>query len=64
MYYKEKISHHQNSITQLWKTFGKILNKNKVKHKDINNLIINDKTVSEPQTIVNHFNKFYCEVGE
>ena len=58
------MTHHKNSITQLWKTFGKILNKNKAKHRDINKLIINDKTVTEPQTIANHFNKFYCEVGE
>ena len=31
LHYKKIISSHKNNITQLWKTFGKILNKDKVK---------------------------------
>ena len=59
-YYKKIISNHKNSTTQLWKTFGKILNQNKVKHKSIRSLLINDNKVTEPQVIADSFNDFFC----
>ena len=64
LYYKKIISNHKNSTTQLWKTFGKILNQNKVKHKNISSLLINDKKVTEPQVIADSFNNFFCNIGE
>ena len=64
LYYKKIISNHKNSTTQLWKTFGKILNQNKVKHKSINSLLINDNKVTEPQVIADSFNNFFCNIGE
>ena len=64
LYYKKIISNHKNSTTQLWKTFGKILNQKKVKHKNISNLLINDKKVTEPQVIADSFNNFFCNIGE
>ena len=30
LHYKKIIGNHKNSTTQLWKTFGKILNKNRL----------------------------------
>ena len=64
LYYKKIITSHKNSTTQLWKTFGKILNKNKVKHTDISSLQINDNKVTEPQAITDYFNNFFCNIGE
>ena len=64
LHYKKIISSHKNNITQLWKTFGKILNKDKVKNKNISSLIINDNKVTEPQIIADSFNNFFCEIGE
>ena len=64
MYYRKIISSHTNSTTNLWKIFGKILNKKKVKHKITNSLLIDDVKVTEPQIITNSFNNFFCEVGE
>ena len=64
MYYKKIINNHKNSTTQLWKTFGKILNPNKVKHKSISSLLINENKVTEPQVIADSFNNFFCNIGE
>ena len=64
LYYKKIISNHKNSTTQLWKTIGKIFNQNKVKHKCISSLLINDNKVIEPQVIADSFNNFFCNIGE
>ena len=64
LYYHKIIGSHKNSISQLWKTFGKILNKDKTKNKNISSLIINDDKVTEPQIIADFFNIFFCEIGE
>ena len=64
LHYKKIIGSHKNSTTQLWKTFGKILNKNKVKHNNISSLLINDNKVTEPQAIADSFNNFFCNIGE
>ena len=64
MYYKKIINSHNNSTTNLWKIFGKILNKKKVKHKNISSLLINDVKITEPQEITDSFNNFFCEIGE
>ena len=64
MYYKNIINSHNNSSTNLWKIFGKILNKKKVKHKNISNLEINDTKITKPQEISDSFNTFFCEIGE
>ena len=36
----------------------------KVKHKNINSLLINDVKTTEPQVITDSFNNFFCEIGE
>ena len=64
LYYKKILSSHKNSATQFWKTFGKILNKNKVKHNCTSSLLINDNRVTEPQAIADSFNNFFCNIGE
>ena len=43
LYYKNLISSHINSSTNLWKTFGKIFNNKKVKNRDISSLLIDKK---------------------
>ena len=64
LYYNKIINSHKNSTAKLWKTFGKILNKNKVKHKNTSSLLINDEKVTEPQAIADSFNNFFREIGE
>ena len=63
-YYAGIITSHNNSSKNLWKTFGKILNKNKIKHKRINSLNINDTTLTDPQALSESFNDFFSEIGE
>ena len=63
-YYAGIITSQNNSSKNLWKTFGKILNKNKIKHKRINSLNINDTTLTDPQALSESFNDFFSEIGE
>ena len=62
-YYRSIISSQNNSSKNLWKTFGKILNKNKIKHNKINQLIHQNQKINEPQAVSESFNEFFSEVG-
>ena len=64
LYYKNLISSHTNNSSNLWKTFGKILNKKKAKNSNISSLSIDNKKITDPQEITESFNKFFCEIGE
>ena len=64
LYYSSKINKHNSNCRELWKTFGKILNKNKIKHNSIVTLSINNKIISNKKHIVEEFNKYFCQVGE
>ena len=64
LYYRKLISSHTNSSSNLWKTFGKILNKKKVKNRNISSLSIDNNNITDPQEITESFNKFFCEIGE
>ena len=63
LYYKKIISSHNNSSKILWKTFGKILNNNKIKHNKLVNLKINGLNQNDPQAISNSVNNFFSEIG-
>ena len=58
-YYKSILRSHNNSSTNLWKTFGKILNKNKIKHKRTISLNINGTKISDTQRVTELFNKHF-----
>ena len=62
-YYRSIISSHNNSSKNLWKTFGKILNKNKIKHNKISHLNDHNQKITEPQAVSESINKFFSEVG-
>ena len=63
-YYNNILKGHQNSSKNLWKTFGKILNKNKHKRKSIGSLNIDGNSVTDPQLITESFNNFFSQIGE
>ena len=64
MYYNKLLKSHQNSSRQLWKTFGKILNKNKHNKRKIGSLNVNGDKISDPQTITDSFNNFFSQIGD
>ena len=57
------INSHSNSSKILWKTFGKILNNNKIKHNKLVNLKINGLNQNDPQVISDSVNDFFSEIG-
>ena len=63
-YYKTILRDHNNNSRNLWKTFGKIINKNKIKHKRCITLNINNVIINDTQKVTESFNDFFCEVGE
>ena len=63
-YYNNILKGHQNNSKNLWKTFGRILNKNKHKHNSISSLNIDGNSVTDPQLITESFNNFFSQIGE
>ena len=57
------ITSHNNSSKNLWKTFGKILNKKKIKHNKINQLSHQNSKLTNPQDISDTINNFFSEIG-
>ena len=62
-YYRSMITSHNNSSKNLWKTFGKILNKKKIKHNKINQLSHHNSKLTNPQDISDTINNFFSEIG-
>jgi len=58
------LSGHKNSSKSLWNTFGKILNRKKIKHLKIGSLNNNGTIQTEPYAISVTFDNFFSEIGE
>ena len=57
------INSQNNSSKNLWKTFGKFLNKNKIKYNKINQLSHNNSKLTNSQDISETINNFFSEIG-
>ena len=62
-YHRSLISKYNNNNKQLWKCFGKMLNKKKIKHNKISSLEVNSSITTNQQEIVEEFNDFFSKVG-
>ena len=62
-YHRSLISENSNNNRQLWKCFGKILNKKKIKHNRITSLEVGSTKTNNQQQIVEEFNNFFSNIG-
>ena len=62
-YHRSLISENSNNNRQLWKCFGKILNKKKIKHNRITSLEVGSTKMNNQQQIVEEFNNFFSNIG-
>ena len=62
-YYAAAIKNHADSNRQLWKTFGKILNKNKTNHTLIDKIITKSVVTTDQQEVTEEVNNFFCNIG-
>ena len=62
-YHRSLISKYNNNNRQLWKCFGKMLNKKKIKHNKISSLEVKSSITTNQQEIVEEFNDFFSKVG-
>ena len=62
-YHRSLISKYNNNNQQLWKCFGNILNKKKIKHNKIGSLEINSTVTTDQQKIVEELNNFLSKIG-
>ena len=58
-YHRSLISKYNNNNKQLWKCFGKMLNKKKIKHNKISSLEVNSSITTNQQEILEEFNDFF-----
>ena len=63
-YYASFIKNRGDNSRQLWKRFGEVLGKSKAKKISINKMLIDNDVTSDPKTIVNEFNRYFCTIGE
>ena len=63
-YHRSLITKYNNNNCQLWKCFGYMLNKKKVKHNKISMLNINGSLTANKNYIVEEFNNFFSKIGE
>ena len=63
-YHRTLILDNNNNNRKLWKCFGKILNKKKVKHNRITSLVVDSTTTTNQKQIVEEFNSFFSNIGQ
>ena len=64
LHYNELFNKRNNSVKNLWNTFGKIVNPNKYKKKKtIDTIIANEIPITNPTRIAEHFNDYFCNIG-
>jgi hypothetical protein len=65
LHYNELFNTRNNSVKNLWQTFDKIVNPDKYKKKkSIEKIIVDGDTISNLTRIAEHFNNYFCKVGE
>ena len=63
-HYKSIFNAKTNSMKQIWTEINRICSFRKTKSKpQISKLIINNHEVTDPETICEEFNKYFCTVG-
>ena len=64
-YYKELFTNKKNSVYNMWKTLGVIVNPGKKrKGHDINKISSNGKMITNKNQIANIINEHFCSVGD
>ena len=61
-YYAAAIKNHADSSRQLWKIFGKILNKSKTNHTLIGKIITKYVVTTDQQEVIEEVNNFFCNM--
>ena len=63
-YYENKLNEYKHNMKKLWSFINTSTGKTKDNHKYPQNFIINDKNVSNRDTIAESFNTFFTNVGK
>ena len=63
-YYRSILSNKDDKNRSLWKTFGSILNNKKSNKKNINHIIVNEKSITEENLITEEFNNFFVNISK
>ena len=64
MYDKKQIEVNMNNPKKLWNVINKKIGKNSKKNSNIKYIIDNNKKITDPDNIVEHLNKFFCNIGK
>ena len=62
-YYRTILNDKNNNNANIWKTFGKIINKNKIKNKKCSILNIDDQDITDEIGITRAYNKHFSEIA-
>ena len=58
------VNNHSSNSQDMWKFFGSILNNKNDKNININNIKVDNKTITNQTEITNEFNHFFVNIGK
>ena len=64
LYDKKQIENSMNNSKSIWNLINQKIGKNRKKNNNINNIIDNNKKITDHQKIADHLKKFFCNVGK
>ena len=63
MYYRDKLNELKGNLRHTWKLINEIINKTKSQSELPDNFVKDDKTISDPTEIAEHFNEYLIKIG-
>ena len=64
MYDKKQIEANMNNPQKLWNVINQKIGKNSKRNSNIKYILDNNKKITDPVNIVEHLNKFFCNIGK
>lgn len=64
LYYKTNVNKNKNNPKEMWKTLKEAINMKSAKSNVINQIVVDDITVTDSVKIANEFNSFFSQVGK
>ena len=62
IYFEQSLHISQSNVKKTWDLIRTAMNKKTDKSSTINNIFVNNHTISDPQLIANHFNEFFTSI--
>jgi len=63
LHFESELLKHQSNSRKIWQILQRAINKNKFNNKGILSVTVNDRTITDPKTVADEFNRFFLNVA-